>query len=91
MAALRAYAHKRNFLKSTGYDIIEREGLTNMLHLIRDVYDKDSDHGPRDLSSTDAPPVKRVHAIYGINVQGWRICTDDDNLSILSQHCLQGI
>ncbi|CAB9510324.1 Phospholipid:diacylglycerol acyltransferase [Seminavis robusta] len=51
-----------------GHDILEREGLDTTLQLIHSAYDRDATIGPRDKSSRDAPPVKRVHAIYGINV-----------------------
>ena len=51
-----------------GHDILEREGLSKTLQLVRDVYDADSDIGPRTKSALDAPPVQRIHAIYGINI-----------------------
>ena len=51
-----------------GHDILEREGLDGTLTLIRDVYDKDAKIGPRTKSSSDAPPVQRIHAIYGTNL-----------------------
>ena len=60
---------KETYQEFSGYDIIHREGLDSILHVVKDVYD--SDHvelGPRTKSSFDAPPVRRVHAIYGINL-----------------------
>jgi hypothetical protein len=51
-----------------GYDIIEREGLDDVLEMIKDVYDGDSILDPRQKSSCDPPPVSRVHAIYGVNL-----------------------
>jgi hypothetical protein len=59
---------KKEYQEFTGYDIIEREGLDSTLRMIKDVYDGDAQIGPRSNSSSDAPPVKRIHAIYGINV-----------------------
>ena len=58
---------KQRYQEFSGYDIMEREGLQPMLEVVRDVYDND-EVGPRSTSSVDAPPVKRVHAIYGINL-----------------------
>ena len=55
------------FHEFPGYDIIEREGLIDTLQMIKDVYDKDT-IDPRNKSSCDPPPVKRIHAIYGINL-----------------------
>eukprot|EP00548_Thalassiothrix_antarctica_P009308 CAMPEP_0194155560 /NCGR_PEP_ID=MMETSP0152-20130528/65073_1 /TAXON_ID=1049557 /ORGANISM="Thalassiothrix antarctica, Strain L6-D1" /LENGTH=165 /DNA_ID=CAMNT_0038862533 /DNA_START=258 /DNA_END=755 /DNA_ORIENTATION=- len=36
--------------------------------MVRDYYEDDP-LGPRTTSALDAPPVKRVHAIYGINLK----------------------
>ena len=53
----------------SGYDIIHREGLGSVLSVVKDVYDEDHiELGPRTKSSFDVPPVRRVHAIYGINL-----------------------
>jgi hypothetical protein len=52
----------------SGYDIMEREGLEDMLRVIKTAYDNDATMGPRSISSSQTPPVKRVHAIYGINL-----------------------
>jgi hypothetical protein len=52
----------------SGYDIMEREGLEDILRVIKTTYDHDAKMGPRNISSSQAPPVKRVHAIYGINL-----------------------
>jgi len=64
-----SHANKKHveYRPLTGQDILEREGLTGTLDFIRNVYDKDSDLGPRTVSASDPPPVKRIHAIYGIN------------------------
>lgn len=48
-------------------DLLEREGLDAILTMIQEVYDSDP-LGPRNRSSTKAPPVKRIKAIYGINL-----------------------
>lgn len=63
--------HKRDggtFQTFPGYDLLEREGLTQTtLQCIKGSYDGDR-LGPRTLSSEEPPPVKRIHAIYGINL-----------------------
>lgn len=56
-----------HYQEFAGHDILEREGLDDTLRLIQHVYDGDF-IGPRTGSSVVAPPVKRIHAIYGINV-----------------------
>lgn len=48
-------------------DLMEREGLDDILGLIENVYDTDP-VGPRTRSAMDAPPVKRIKAIYGKNL-----------------------
>ena len=58
----------RVFQEYPGYEIIEREGLTDALKMIKDVYDGDSKLDPRNKSSYDAPPVRKIHAIYGVNL-----------------------
>eukprot|EP00529_Nitzschia_sp_RCC80_P014051 CAMPEP_0113478794 /NCGR_PEP_ID=MMETSP0014_2-20120614/20950_1 /TAXON_ID=2857 /ORGANISM="Nitzschia sp." /LENGTH=746 /DNA_ID=CAMNT_0000372017 /DNA_START=517 /DNA_END=2757 /DNA_ORIENTATION=- /assembly_acc=CAM_ASM_000159 len=62
--------HKKDGVYQTfpGYDLVEREGLSGTtLQCIKDSYDRDP-LGPRTLSSEDPPPIKRIHAIYGINL-----------------------
>jgi hypothetical protein len=58
----------QTYQEFSGYDILEREGLTPILQVVKDVYDNDASLGPRTISSVDPPRVKRVHAIYGINL-----------------------
>ena len=58
--------HARYDAKS-GRELMQAEGLENFMKLIKDRYEKDP-LGPRTLSAEDAPPVKRVKAIYGVNV-----------------------
>lgn len=59
---------KSTYQELPGYDLIEREGLTDTtLQCIKDSYDGDK-LLPRSLSSVDPPPVKRIHAIYGVNL-----------------------
>jgi hypothetical protein len=52
----------------SGYDIMEREGLEDILRVVKTTYDNDAKMGPRGISSSQPPPVKRVHSIYGINL-----------------------
>lgn len=49
-------------------DLLEREGLDDILSMVENVYDTDP-VGPRSRSSTEAPPVKRIKAIYGKNLR----------------------
>jgi len=51
----------------SGNAIIQAEGLETTLNLIENEYERD-DLGPRTFSATDAPPVKKVTAVYGINI-----------------------
>jgi pimeloyl-ACP methyl ester carboxylesterase len=57
----------REYQEFPGYDLMEREGLSYMFDFVKSAYDGDK-LLPRSLSSEDAPPVHRVHAIYGINL-----------------------
>jgi hypothetical protein len=57
----------REYQEFAGYDLMEREGLNNTLSFIKEAYD-DDDLLPRSYSSEDPPPIKRIHAIYGINL-----------------------
>jgi hypothetical protein len=50
-----------------GDELFALEGLNSTLSLIERCYDTDK-LGPRTISTFHAPPVKRVKAIYGINV-----------------------
>jgi hypothetical protein len=56
-----------NRLNISCADLMEREGLDDILGLIENVYDTDP-VGPRTRSAMDAPPVKRIKAIYGKNL-----------------------
>lgn len=47
--------------------LLKREGLDNILDMMHEVYDSDP-VDPFGRSSTEVPPVKRVKAIYGINL-----------------------
>ncbi len=51
----------------SGYDIAEREGLHGWLRFIRKAYDEDPLR-PRNFSSREPPPVKRIHAMYGVDM-----------------------
>lgn len=75
----------------SGYDIIDREGLDRTtLRMMKEVYDGDV-LLPRSHSSSDAPPVRRIHAIYGINLPteiGTVYCRQDTCLSEHKLECL---
>ena len=51
----------------SGHQVFGMEGFTNIEGLAKKYYEDDP-VGPKTTSSTEAPPVKRVHAIYGINI-----------------------
>jgi len=52
-----------------GTDVFKADGFVdNMFDLVENVYEKDP-LGPTKESSLDAPPVKCVRSIYGINVE----------------------
>eukprot|EP00934_Nitzschia_sp_Nitz4_P006898 Nitzschia sp. Nitz4//scaffold269_size25945//9125//11428//NITZ4_008288-RA/size25945-processed-gene-0.2-mRNA-1//1//CDS//3329544964//6888//frame0 len=58
----------KTYLGMSGHDFMYREGGTrSFLQSVESLYDSDP-LGPRSRSAIDAPPVKRVHAIYGINI-----------------------
>lgn len=60
--------HKgKTYEEFSGYDIAEREGLQKLLRFAKEAYDEDR-FQPRELSRSERPPVKRVHAIYGVNL-----------------------
>lgn len=48
-------------------ELIQMEGLTKAIDLVKETYEKDP-IGPISYSSWQAPPVKKVTAIYGINL-----------------------
>ena len=49
-----------------GYNLLEAEGLLGMSETVANVYEKDPLE-PRYRSSVDAPPIRTVKAIYGVN------------------------
>mmetsp|Transcript_42358 Transcript_42358/g.102062 ORF Transcript_42358/g.102062 Transcript_42358/m.102062 type:complete len:716 (-) Transcript_42358:1589-3736(-) len=51
----------------SGFDIISREGVKHVLNAIQKEYDADP-LDPRGRTSSDRPPVKRIKAVYGINL-----------------------
>jgi hypothetical protein len=57
----------RQYEAVSGYDIIAAEGLSPVIDIVKDSYDADP-LDPRGYCSGDAPPVRLVKAIYGINV-----------------------
>lgn len=65
--ALPIESKGQRYQEYSGYDILEREGVETTLKIIKEVYDGDK-LLPRSLSSAEAPPVKRIHAIYGVNL-----------------------
>ena len=65
----RSILNTQHYLECSGHDLLQKEGLENTtLDMVKRVYEQDVAMGPRTTSSTDAPPVQRVHAIYGINL-----------------------
>ncbi|KAL7545588.1 hypothetical protein ACHAWF_008940 [Thalassiosira exigua] len=56
-----------SYSSCNGIDLIEREGLQTSVQLVKNTYQTDP-MAPLSLSSWQAPPVKRVVAIYGINL-----------------------
>jgi hypothetical protein len=51
----------------SSHKILRLEGLKETLHLVKDAYEKDP-IGPTTLSLLQALPIKKVIAIYGINL-----------------------
>ena len=74
----------------SGYDIMEREGLEDLLKFIRDEYDDDK-FLPRSLSAIEPPPIKRVHAIYGVNLPTEVGCVYTRQDTCLSGNMLQSL
>ena len=52
------------YVETSGYDILQREGLQTSLRLMKEDYDAD----PLAPRTTQAPPIRRIHAIYGTNL-----------------------
>ena len=64
---LKAGRSKSNFYRACpGYNLLEADGLLDVANDVGAVYDKDPLE-PRYRPSTDAPPVRNVKAIYGVN------------------------
>jgi len=57
-----------SYSSTTGTDLIRMEGLATSLRLVNETYKANDPIGPLSLSSWQAPPVKNVVAIYGINL-----------------------
>ncbi len=55
------------YYPATARDLLVTEGLNNATKLLKDTYAADP-VDPRGLSSRDPPPIKKVVAIYGINL-----------------------
>ncbi len=55
------------YYPATAADLLAIEGLNNATKLLKDTYAADP-VDPRGLSSLDPPPIKKVVAIYGINL-----------------------
>ena len=51
----------------SGVQLLKSEFLPQFRKILEDVYEEDA-IGPRTLSSAEAPPVKRVKAVYGIDL-----------------------
>jgi len=59
------------YIPFNGQAAIKLEGMgETMGRLVKERYEEDP-LGPRTKSSADAPPVSRVYAVYGINLDTW--------------------
>ncbi|GKY96096.1 hypothetical protein MPSEU_000569800 [Mayamaea pseudoterrestris] len=58
---------KSHYRALRGDELLMAEGLDQVLALCRYLYSND-ELGPRTVSSMEAPPVRRVKAIYGVNL-----------------------
>mmetsp|Transcript_10073 Transcript_10073/g.21646 ORF Transcript_10073/g.21646 Transcript_10073/m.21646 type:complete len:716 (+) Transcript_10073:79-2226(+) len=79
-----------NYEEFSGYDLAEREGLEKSLRFIKQAYD-DDEYGPRHYSSMEPPPIKRVHAIYGVNLPTEVGCVYSRQDTCLSDNVLQSL
>jgi pimeloyl-ACP methyl ester carboxylesterase len=66
--ALELKSGRHRFKEISGHEMMQREGLKKYIENAKEIYNGDRELGPRSISSFDAPPVDRIHAIYGINV-----------------------
>lgn len=66
----RANDDKKDYIPLSGQAMLREEGLEDsFVALARERYSPQVDNvGPRDRSSHERPPVKRIYAIYGINL-----------------------
>ena len=53
----------------TGYDLLKNDGFCSPIWPMLQKYYEDDPLGPTKTSALDAPPVKRVRSIYGINLE----------------------
>lgn len=74
----------------SGYDVAEREGCESQLLFIKNKYDCDK-YRPRNLSSRDPPPIKRIHAIYGVNIPTEVGCVYTRQDTCVSEKMLQSL
>lgn len=56
-----------SYISCSTKQLLQLEGLTNALHLLHETYGNDP-IAPHSISSWHPPPVKRVTAIYGVNL-----------------------
>jgi hypothetical protein len=80
----------KRYEEFSGYDIAEREGLEEHLRFIKNKYDNDK-YRPRMISAVDPPPIKRIHAIYGVNLPTEVGCVYSRQDSCLSDRMLQSL
>eukprot|EP00980_Cylindrotheca_fusiformis_P008439 scaffold1784_cov116-Cylindrotheca_fusiformis.AAC.19 len=60
---------RHQFKGMNGDEMLQRVGLNDFVESATSLYEEDKQLGPLSFSSSfDAPPVDRVHAIYGTNV-----------------------
>ena len=58
---------RQSYHSMSGHDLMYKEGMTRYLTAIHDLYERD-EYGPYSKSSSEAPPISRVHAIIGTNI-----------------------
>lgn len=65
---LNVRKYRQKFNEINGHDMMHCEGLDDYLLTVHNIYNCDNELGPRSMSSIYAPPINRVHALYGINL-----------------------
>lgn len=60
------WQRSRQYISCDTHQLINKEGMGRVIRLLKNAYESDP-IGPLSQSSFQAPPVRQVHAIYGIN------------------------